>query len=335
MNQIKFGLTIPQGWRLDLAEDLSPKDQFQSIVQTAKDAEQFGYDSIWLYDHFHTVPKIENRPVFECWMTLAALATKTDKVKLGQIVTCNSYRNPSLLAKQTSVLDAISGGRLILGIGAGWYEHEYLGYGYDFPKAAKRIGMLDEAVEIIKRMWTEPVVDFEGKYYKLHGAINYPKPVQKPRPPILIGGGGEKLTLRVVAKHADIYNLGGGMPEDFERKVRILREHCASVKRNPNEIELSFHAEVIIGKTETEVQQIVQELIEDGFNKDYRGKAIWEPISKEQFLRGIIMGTPEQCAEQLKKFVKLGVTHFILYFDKTAERGTHKLFAKEVIPLFK
>ena len=335
MSEIKFGFIVPQGWKLDLPEDLPPKDQFESIVRTAKDAERLGYNSIWLYDHFHTIPKIENRSVFECWMTLTALAAETDKAKLGQIVTCNSYRNPSLLAKQASVLDVISGGRLILGIGAGWYEHEYLGYGYNFPSAAKRIGMLDEAVEIIKRMWIEPVVDFEGKYYKLHGAINYPKPVQKPRPPILIGGRGEKLTLRVAAKHADIYNLGGGMPEDFERKVRILKEHCASVKRDPNEIELSFHTEVIIGETEAEVQQFVQELIKEGFNKSYRGKGIWEPISKEQFLRNSIVGTPNQCAEQIKKFVELGATYFILYFDKTIERETHKLFAKEVIPLIK
>ena len=256
-------------------------------------------------------------------------------MKLGQIVTCNSYRNPSLLAKHASILDVISGGRLILGIGAGWYEHEYLGYGFDFPSAAKRIGMLDEAVEIIKLMWTKPAVNFDGKYYKLRGAINYPKPIQKPRPPILIGGGGEKLTLRVVAKHADIYNLGGGTPEVFERKVRILREHCASVKRDPNEIQLSFHTDMIIAETEAEVQKLVQELIKEGRNREYLGKGRWEPIPEKQFLSGNIIGTPEQCAEQLKKFVDLGMTYFIPYFHKTVERETHKLFAKEVIPLIK
>jgi len=333
MTEIKFGLTVPQGWKLDLPEDLSPEDQFELIVKTARDAERLGYDSIWFYDHFHTIPKIENRSVFECWMTLSALAMKTEKVKLGQIVTCNSYRDPSLLAKYASILDVISGGRLILGIGAGWYEHEYLGYGFDFPSAAKRIGMLDEAVEIIKLMWTEPVVDFDGKYYKLRGAINYPKPIQKPRPPILIGGGGEKFTLRVVAKHADIYNLGGGTPELFDRKIRILREHCANVKRDPNDIRLSFHVDVIIAETEAEVREIVRELIDDGMNKEYRGKGIWEPIPKEEFLWGNIVGTPEQCAEQIKKYVEQGVSYFIPYFYKTTERETHKLFAEEVIPL--
>jgi F420-dependent oxidoreductase-like protein len=333
MKKIKFGLIVPQGWKLDLPDDISPVEQFEIIVRTARDAEKLGYESIWLFDHFHTVPIVKNRSVFECWTTLSALAAKTDRVKLGQIVTCNSYRNPSLLAKHASILDVISGGRLVLGMGAGWYEHEYLGYGYDFPRAAERIGMLDEAVEIIKRMWTEPVVNFEGKYYKLQGAINYPKPVQKPRPPIVIGGGGEKLTLRVVAKHADIYNLNIGTPEYFERKVRILREHCASIKRDPNEIELSFHTDVIIGETEAEVRGLVQELIDEGLNKKYRCKGIWDPMSKDEYLWGRIVGTPEQCAGQIKEFIKLGATHFVLFFRKAVERETHKLFAKEVIPL--
>jgi F420-dependent oxidoreductase-like protein len=335
MRGIKFGLTVPQGWKLDLPEQLSPAEQFKIIVKTTKDAERLGYDSIWLYDHFHTIPKIEKRSVFECWMTLSALAEKTEGVKLGQIVTCNSYRNPSLLAKHASILDVISGGRLILGVGAGWYEHEYLGYGYNFPGAAERIRMLGEAVEIIKLMWTEPVVNFNGRYYKLQGAINYPKPLQKPRPPILIGGGGEKLTLRIVAKHADIYNFGAWSLEDFERKVQILKEHCASVGRNPDEIELSIHGDVIIAETEAEVQEFVQELIDEGMNRRYRGKGLWEPVSREEFFWGKIIGTPAQCAEQIKKFMKLGATYFIPYFYKTVERETHKLFAEEVIPLVK
>lgn len=335
MRELKFGLTVPQGWKLDLPEELSPKDQFELMVRTAKDAERLEYDSIWLYDHFHTVPKIENRSVFECWTTLSALAGITEEVRLGQIVTCNSYRNPPLLAKCASVLDVISGGRLILGMGAGWYEHEYLGYGYDFPRAAERIGMLEEAVRIIKLMWAEPVVNFIGKYYVVRGAINYPKPLQKPRPPILIGGGGEKLTLRVVAEHADIYNFGGWSLQDFERKVQVLKRHCSGVGRDPGDIELSVHGDVIIAETEGEVRQFVQELMDEGMNRRYLGGGSWVPVSREEFLRDRLVGTPEQIAEQLREFVRLGATYFIPYFYKSIERGTHRLFAEEVVPLLR
>lgn len=319
----KFGLVVPQGWKLDLPQVLSPTKQFELITRIAKGAGFLGYESIWLFDHFHTFPRVEQRSVFECWTTLSALAVETERVKLGQLVTCNSYRNPALLAKLVSTLDAISGGRLILGIGAGWYDHEYKGYGYDFPEAAERIAMLDEAVEIIKRMLTEPVVDFDRKYYKLRGAINYPKPVQKPRPPILIGGGGERLTLRVVAKHADIYNLWGGTSRDFGRKVRALRKHCEEVGRDPGEIELSYSTDVIIGETKSEVRGVIRKLVGEG----------WGPAPEDQFVEGRIAGTPEECAEKLNEFLKLGATHFILYFPKTAELRTHELFAKEVIPL--
>ncbi|MCD6248265.1 MAG: LLM class F420-dependent oxidoreductase [Hadesarchaea archaeon] len=321
--EIKFGFIVPQGWKLDLPQELSPTEQFELIRKVTRDAETLGYDSIWFFDHFHTVPKIEHRSVFECWTTLSALVTQTEKIKLGQIVTCNSYRNPALLAKMASILDVVSGGRLILGMGAGWYEHEYLGYGFDFPRAAERIAMLDEAVEIIKRMWTEPVVNFEGKYYRLRGAINYPKPVQKPRPPILIGGGGEKLTLKVVAKHADIYNLWGGTLEDFRRKLEVLKRHCEKIGRNYEEIEKSYSTDVVICESEGEVQDLITELKKEG----------WEEL--EEIPEEKIIGTPESCIEQIEKFVELGATYFILYFHRAIQTRSFELFAKKVIPAFK
>jgi len=320
--KIKFGFIVPQGWKLDLPKDLSPDNQFGLIKKMVKDAETMDYDSIWLFDHFHTIPRIELASVFECWTTLSALAMETEKIKLGQIVTCNSYRNPALLAKMASILDVISGGRLLFGIGAGWYEHEYLGYGFDFPKPSTRIGMLDEAVQIIRKMWTEEKVDFKGKYYTLKNAINYPKPLQKPHPPMLIGGGGEKLTLRTVAKYADIYNWWShGTVEDFKIKLDVLKRHCEEIGRDYKEIEKSYSTDVIIGESEKEVRSLVNGLIEEGW-------------TSRELLREKIVGTPEQCIEQLKRFVEIGTTYFVFYFARALETRSYELFAKEVIPEF-
>ena len=247
---------------------------------------------------------------------------ETEKIKLGQIVTCNSYRNPALLGKMASILDVISGGRLLFGIGAGWYEHEYMGYGFDFPKASVRIGMLDEAVQIIKKMWTEEKVDFKGKYYNMKNAVNYPKPLQKPHPPILIGGGGEKLTLRIVAKYADIYNWWSWGDVNFKTKLDVLKRHCKEIGREYEEIEKSYSNDVIIGESEKEVQSLTKELVEDRW------------ISKEE-LKFKLVGTPEQCIEQLERLVELGTTYFILYFARALDTRSYELFAKEVIPEFK
>jgi F420-dependent oxidoreductase-like protein len=323
--KIKFGFIVPSGERLDLPKDLSPDEQFGLIKKTAKDAETLNYDSIWLTDHFHpTQPRVELTSVFECWTTLSALAMETKNVKLGQIVSCNSYRNPALLAKMASVLDVISGGRLLFGIGAGWYEQEYLGYGFEFPKPSVRIGMLDEAVQIIKKMWTEEKVDFNGKYYIMKNGINYPKPLQKPHPPILIGGGGEKLTLRVVAKYADIYNWWGlWSVEDFKTKLEALMRHCEEIGRDYGEIEKSCSTGVIIGESEKEIRSMVKELIRDGWT-------IKEGLKEKQ-----LIGTPEQCVEQLKRFVEVGTTYFIFHVARALETRSYELFAKEVIPEFK
>ena len=320
--KIKFGFIVPQGWKLDLPKDLSPDEQFGLIKKMAKQAEPLNYDSIWLYDHFHTTPRVELASVFECWTTLSALAMETEKIGLGQIVTCNSYRNPALLGKMASILDVISGGRLLFGIGAGWYDHEYLGYGFEFPKPSVRIGMLDEAVQIIKKMWTEEKVDFKGKYYTMKNGINYPKPLQKPHPPILIGGGGEKLTLRVVAKYADIYNWWCWGDVDFKTKLDVLKRHCEEIGRDYEEIEKSYSNDVIIGESEKEVQSLTRDLIEDGW------------IEKEH-LKFKLVGTPEQCIEQLERLVELGTTYFIFYFTHALETRSYELFAKEVIPEFK
>ena len=190
---------MPQGWKMELSSIDGAAAKWDKAVEIAVLAEALGYDSIWVYDHFHNVPRPAHEAVFECWTTMAAISQRTSRVRLGQMVGCNSYRNPALLAKITSTIDVISGGRLDWGIGAGWYENEYKGYGFEFPKPKDRIGMLNESVEIVRSMWTEAETTYDGKYYKLSRANCDPKPLQSPHPPIWIGGGGEQLTLRVVA----------------------------------------------------------------------------------------------------------------------------------------
>ncbi|MFH1105523.1 MAG: LLM class flavin-dependent oxidoreductase, partial [Actinomycetota bacterium] len=176
---MKFGAFVPQGWRMDLV-GVPVAEQWPAMLAAARKIEDLGYDSAWVYDHFHTIPHPTQEATYECWTLMAALAASTTKVRLGQMCTCNSYRNPAYMAKVASSVDVISGGRLEFAIGAGWYEHEYLAYGYEYPRDGVRLAQLDEAVQIIKKMWTEDEPIFEGKHYSVRGAINQPKPLQKP-----------------------------------------------------------------------------------------------------------------------------------------------------------
>src|SRR5215212_9732597 len=188
----KVGVFVPQGWRMDLVGIADPVAQYEEMTTFAQEAERLGFDSIWLYDHFHTVPEPTLETTFECWTATAGLARDTTTIRIGQMVTCNSYRNPALLAKIASTVDVMSHGRLDFGIGAGWYEEEYNAFGYDYPDGPTRLKMLDEALQIIRAMWTEPYASFEGKYYTIKEAVNEPKGVQKPHIPIWVGGSGER-----------------------------------------------------------------------------------------------------------------------------------------------
>jgi F420-dependent oxidoreductase-like protein len=194
----------------------------------------------WLFDHFAPIQGDVDGPCLEGWTVLAAFAALTKRLRLGLMVTGNTYRHPAVLAKIAATVDVISNGRLDFGIGAGWNVYEHESMGIPLFKPGERIRRLDEACEIIRQLFTQPTVDFDGRYYQLAGARSEPKPVQKPYPPIVIGGGGEQLTLRVVAKHADIWNYSGNSVDEFNHKVAVLREHCAEVGRDPNEIALSL-----------------------------------------------------------------------------------------------
>jgi F420-dependent oxidoreductase-like protein len=326
MGRIKFGLIIPQGWKFDLPDSKDPHGLYKSIERTARNAEEIGFDSVALFDHFHTVPSPAHYPVFECWTTLAALAASTDQIGLSECVTCNSYRNPAYLAKITSIVDVISDGRLELGIGAGWYEHEYDGYGYDFEKPSVRIGMLEEAVQIIKSMWTQGSTHFNGEYYKLGGALNYPKPVQDPHPPIMIGGGGEQLTLRVVAKHADIWN-GGWDLDTYEHKLEVLQGHCEAVDRDYEDITKSYISDLFVAPTREKAVKLLKDW------KDRQSALIGEPVDfdMEEYRERNAVGDPEEVLDRLTGAKELGATHFLLDMPNAADRELMELLYDEVV----
>jgi F420-dependent oxidoreductase-like protein len=317
---ITFGVFIPQGWKMELSSIDGAEAKWAKAVAIAELAESRGYDSLWVYDHVHNVPRPAHEAVFECWTTMAAMSQRTSRIRLGQMVGCNSYRMPSLLAKITSTVDVISGGRLDWGIGAGWYQNEYEGYGYEFPAAGVRLGMLKECVEIVRSMWTEEETTYDGKYYKLNRANCDPKPLQQPHPPILIGGGGEKVTLRIVARLADRSNFGG-KPHEFAHKCEVLKNHCKDVGRDYDEIEKTISGEVMIRETEDELRAI-------------GSKSLWN----EQFdswQEGNLIGTPDQVTEKIKAYVDLGATSFMPWCSDYPDDTTVRLLAEKVIPNFR
>lgn len=317
---LTFGMFMPQGWKMELATIDGAESKWQKAVEIAKLAEELGYDSLWVYDHVHNVPRPANEAVFECWTTIAAISQLTSRIKLGQMVGCCSYRNPALLAKITSTVDVVSGGRLNWGIGAGWYENEYRSYGYEFPKPAQRIRMLEETVEIVKRMWTEPTATFKGEHFEVNRAYCDPKPLQQPHPPVLIGGGGEQLTLRVVAKHANCSNFGGN-PDQFAHKVEVLKSHCASVGRDFDEIQLTWSPEVFIRPTEDDVSS-------SGSRSQWGDPA-------EGWRAGNLVGTPEQVSEKLQAYVDLGLAGVIPWCSDYPDTTTMELLARDVMPNFR
>ncbi|HYK86746.1 MAG TPA: LLM class F420-dependent oxidoreductase [Ktedonobacteraceae bacterium] len=313
---MEFGVIVPQGWLMDLVGIADPAEAYETMVRVAQEAEASGYASIWLYDHFHTVPTPTQEVTFECWTSTAALARDTKRVRLGQMVTCNSYRNPALLAKMASTVDALSHGRLDFGIGAGWYEHEYVAYGYGYPSTRERLDRLREAVQIILAMWTQEEASFEGKYYQIKGAINQPKGVQKPHIPLLIGGGGEKVTLRLVAQYADGCNIGGDIAT-IKHKLAVLKQHCEELGRDYNSIKrTTLIDDCVIAETEAEAL----------------AKLTPQQRANLQELRQKwLIGTPEQIRERLAEYAEAGIQELIVRFVDAAQIEPVRLFAREFI----
>jgi F420-dependent oxidoreductase-like protein len=314
---MKYGISLPQGWQMDLIDAKDPVEAYETMTRLAQTADECGYESVWLVDHFHTVPQPSQEVTFECWTTTAAVARDTKRVRVGQMVTCNGYRNPALLAKMASTVDVLSHGRLNFGIGAGWYEQEYRAYGYPFPEVPVRLRQLDEAVQIILAMWTQEEAFFEGTYYQVRGAINQPKGVQKPHIPLLIGGGGEKVTLKLVAKYADACNVFGD-PAALERKFAILREHCQNVGRDYDTIHRTSVAVCLIGDTDEQALAQLPEGVKNQF-------ANW--------LERALIGSPDTIRKRLAEYEAAGVQELMLMFPvhATARLEMTKRFAREFI----
>ncbi len=318
----RFGVFVPQGWRMDLVEIDDPIDKYEAMTNVAREADKGGWDSIWVFDHFHTVPEPTMETTFECWTISASLARDTRNVAIGQMVGCNGYRNPALYAKIASTVDVASHGRLYAGIGAGWYEHEWRAYGYAWTETAERMGRFREAVQIIHQMWTEDTPVFQGKRYAIDGPINEPKSAAPGKKiPLWIGGGGEKVTLKLVAQYGDACNLGGDDFEVLQHKLDVLKGHCETVGRDYDEIVrstgLSAHP---IGPNDDPVQATAEA----------RGETSFEEYSK-----GTIVGTPEAIREQAQPKLDLGFNYFIMSFPRVAYTyDTMNRFAAEVIPLF-
>ena len=333
---MRFGVFVPQGWRMDLA-GIEPDQHWGVMAGLAERAELTRlWESVWVYDHFHTVPDPSQEATHEAWTVMAALAAVTTRIRLGQMCTCMAYRNPAYLAKVAATVDIISEGRLEMGIGAGWYEHEWRAYGYGFPSAGDRIGMLEEGVQIFRDMWTKGSATLDGKHYQVDGAICAPRPLQGTTQPgselngipVWIAGGGEKKTLRIAAQYADYTNFGA---EVFEHKSAILAAHCADVGRDFAQITRSANINVVIGETEKDVLDRL------AWVRDHYLKAGVSEASVDQQLEGQTsgagVGTPEQIAEKLTALKGMGLGYAIAYFTEAAydTSGMH-LFENKVIP---
>jgi F420-dependent oxidoreductase-like protein len=279
-------------------------------------AEESGFDSFWLMDHFIQLPMLgeADEPFIEGWTGLAALAAVTSKIRLGTLVTGAPYRNPALLAKMAATIDIISQGRLFFGYGAGWFDAEFKQYGYEFVEPAyKRIKAMREGLIVIKKMWTEDRASFEGEYYSINEAILEPKPVQQPHPPILIGGGGEKYTLRYLAELGDACNLFGGY-EDVQQKLAILRGHCAEVGRDYDDILKTKYEVYFVRETAAEVEAMPWT---DQFNQSGFGLA----------------GSVEQVLQRISRLADLGIEYITLSVAQNDEE-TKQLLAQKVLPAF-
>jgi F420-dependent oxidoreductase-like protein len=307
---------------MDLVDIHDPIEQYEAMTRVGQAAEQAGYDSIWVYDHFHTVPTPEIETCFEAWTITAGLARDTSRIRIGQMVTCNGYRNPALLAKIASTIDVMSHGRLICGLGAGWYEHEWRAYGYGFPDIPNRMRAFREATEIVIRMWTEEKASFHGQYYTIDGAINEPKGVQRPHIPLWLGGGGEQVTLKLVAQWGDGCNVGAGNVEVVRQKLGVLREHCAKLGRDFNTITRSTNINTF--------------LIDAGDDPEKATAQARGARSYEQFARDTFVCTPAQLIERIHQLAAVGVDYIITYFPRVAyDHSMLQRFAAEVLPQFK
>jgi alkanesulfonate monooxygenase SsuD/methylene tetrahydromethanopterin reductase-like flavin-dependent oxidoreductase (luciferase family) len=301
----KFGVKISQS-----AYEYS---QVTNLCTTAEDA---AFDSFWIADHMYSWGrKPTDDPSLECWTLLTALAVQTKRISLGTLVVCNLFRHPAILSKMSSSFDVISRGRLKLGIGTCGPStpFELGGFGMSFPKRAERVDRLEETLQILKAMWTEEKINFSGKFYTLKDVYNFPKPLQKPHPPIGIGGERDDI-LRLAAKYGDFWNNRRLPLEDFKQKSKRLDELCREYGRKEKDLMRTWQGSVLIAKNESQLQEKIKKYTPD---------------------RGCFVGTPEKVIEGLQEYVDAGVEYFMLYFeDDVDDLESLNLFSEKVIPAF-
>jgi len=298
---------------------------YKTIENITLGAEQLGYDSVWTCDHFFKDLDSVTTNSLEAWTLLTALAVKTSKMQLGVLVTGNSYRHPALLAKIAATIDMISDGRLILGIGAGWKEIEYNAYGYRFPSLTERMDRLEEALQVILALWTKDRVSFEGEYYQLKDAVFAPKPIQKPHPPILIGGHGPNRTLRMVAKYGDMSNFSPWGTGRIDQLLVALKQHCKDLNRDYNEITKTFLGYCYITDDKDEILSFNKEKAQE------QGISVKKYLEKQSSLPGAWAGSPDEVKARYECLFEKGFTHFQIVFPYRKEMEMSKVFAELVI----
>ena len=316
--KIGFGYRVPQYG-----------STWEELITTAQRAEQLGFDGLWLNDHFVPDPYSGRyeAPTFECWTAATALAANTSTVRIGFMTLCNAYRPPPIAAKMATSLDVISGGRVDLGIGAGWHEDEFHMYGIPYPRPGVRLDQLQEALQIIIGMFDHEQFSFSGNHYQTDGAWNNPRPIQDPRPPIWIGGGGEKRTLGIVAQYADWHNLVVTPLDAFKRKMEILDEHCERLKRDPATLGRSLNPSLLLRESEGEFERYVA------------ARAKRRDVSTDDYVdlleqQGTIFGGPERAIEMLQAFVEAGCSYFEFIVRERDQITALERFAELVMPQF-
>ncbi|MCE7482673.1 LLM class F420-dependent oxidoreductase [Microbacterium profundi] len=327
---MRFGTFIPQGWRFDLV-GIDPADHWTTMRDLAQAADAGPWESLWVYDHFHTTPIPSEEATHEAWTLMSAFAASTSRIRLGQMCTCMAYRNPAYLAKVASTVDIISGGRTEMGIGGGWYEHEWRAYGYGFPSAGDRLRRLDEGVQIMRQAWETGEATLDGKFYQVDRAIVRPLPLQDGGIPMWIAGGGEKVTLKIAAKYAQYTNFAGGNPEEFDAKSAILREHTLKVGTDFDAIVRSTNYNTVIGATEAEVEDRLAAI--EARLAPHLGDRTAQAMRNYRGDHAHGVGTPEQIIERLRDMQARGLGYAIHYFPEAAyDRSGIELFEREVIP---
>jgi len=306
---MKFGCILPQR-----------SSDFSIIREVALECERLGFDSIWTNDHLYPYEGPVSGPFYDAWTPLCALATVTSKIRLGPFVLVDSFRYPSIVAKETSALDQVSGGRVEVGLGAGWWKEEFDAYGIPFIDAETRIAALREGIQIIKKMWTEEKTTFKGKYYSVESAYCAPKPVQKPHPPVWVGGSVPAV-LKVAAEFADGWNLAfypSNTPAGYRKKAKAIEQYCKEVGRDPKQLRKSWMGEIVMGQTKADVEQKVAAL----------KPAV---MTFEDYKIARIIGTPDEVVAQIQSYIKEGSSYFMLRFPQVETIEPLKSFAEQVM----